>query len=98
MQVTPDRRCSSHIEIVCLTLQSDLDLAFSYLRLAEAETRGGKVTHATELIAKAVITYRTVERELVRIPGLNENKYELTREARRLLESIQSVERQLRTL
>jgi hypothetical protein len=98
MQRTPDRRCSGHIEIVCLTLQSDLDLAFSYLRLAEAETRGGKAAHATELIAKAVITYKTVERELVCIPGVNENNRELTREVRRLLESIQSVERQLRTL
>ena len=98
MQVTPGRRCSGRIEIVCLILQSDIDLAFSYLRLAEAETRGGRVAHATELIAKAVITCKTVERELVCIPGLNENKHELTREARRLLESIQSVERQLRTL
>jgi hypothetical protein len=96
MQLTADRKCSGHIEIVCLTLRSDLDLAFSCLRLAEAETRGGKVAHATELIAKAVITYETVERELVCIPGLNESNRELKREARRLLESIQSVERQLR--
>jgi hypothetical protein len=98
MYLTPDRRCNGHMEIVCLTLQSDLDLAFSYLRLAEAETRGGRVAHAIELVAKAVITCKTVERELVCISGLNQNKPELTREARRLLESIQSVERRLRTL
>jgi hypothetical protein len=98
MQLTPDLMCSAYIETVCLTLQSDLDLAFSYLRLAEAETRGGRVAHATELITKAVITCKIVERELVCIPGLNENKHELAREARRLLESIQSVERQLRIL
>jgi hypothetical protein len=98
MQLEFGRTCSGHIEIICLTLQSRLDLAFSYLRLAQAEVRGGKVAHANELISKAVITYTTVERELDCISGLNENTRELTRETRTLLESIQSVERQLRTL
>jgi hypothetical protein len=93
MQLTPDRRCSGHIESG-LTLQSDLDLAFSYLRLAEAETRGGNADHATELIAKAVIAHRTVLRELACISGVYQSKRELAGEARRLLESIQSVERQ----
>ena len=98
MQLTSDRRCSGHVERVCLTLQSDLDLAFSYLRLDEAETQGGKAAHATELIAKAVIAHRTVLRELVCFPDLSERKRELAGEARRLLESIQSVERQFRIL
>ncbi len=98
MQICTDRRSSGHIQSLCLTLQSDLDLAFSYLRLAEAETRGGKAAHATELMAKAVITHRTVLREFTNIPDLYESKRELKREARRLLESIQSVERQFRIL
>jgi hypothetical protein len=98
MQLTTDRRGSGHIKTLCVTLQSDLDLAFSYLRLAEAETRGGKAAHATELMAKALTTHRTVLREFANIPDLYESKRELAREARRLLESIQSVERQFRIL
>jgi hypothetical protein len=98
MQLTTDRRCSGHIESLCLTLQSHLDLAFSYLRLAEAETRGGKAAHATELMAKAVTTHRTVLREFANIPDLYESKRKLAREATRLLEAIQSVERQFRIL
>jgi len=98
MQLTTDQRCSGHIASLCLMLQSDIDLAFSYLRLAEAETRGGKAAHASELMAKAVTTHRTVLREFANIPDLYESKRELAREARRLLESIQSVERLFRIL
>ena len=97
MQLTPDRGCSGHIESG-LRLQSDLDFAFSYLRLAETETRGGKADHASELIAKAVIAHRTVLRELVGISDMYQSNRELAGEARRLLESIQSVERQFRIL
>jgi hypothetical protein len=98
MQLSTDRRSSGHIYNLCLTLQSDLDLAFSYLRLAEAETRGGIAAHATELMAKAVITHRTVLREFANIPDLYESKRELASEARRLLESIQSLECRCRIL
>lgn len=97
MRLTLDRRYSPHIESG-LMLQSDLDLAFAYLRLAEAETRGGNADHAAELIAKAVVAHRTILRDLARISDLNESKRELAGEARRLLESIQSVERQFRIL
>ena len=58
----------------------------------------GKEAHATELIAKAVLAHRTVLQEIVCIPDLSESKRELAREARRLLESIQSIERQFRIL
>jgi hypothetical protein len=95
MQLTANRRSSGHIKRLCVILQSDLDLAFSYLRLAEAEIQGGKAAHATELMVKAIITHRTVLREFVNIPDFYETRRELAREARRLLESIQSVERQL---
>ena len=97
MQLTPDVRYSGQIESG-LRLQSDIDLAFSYLRLAETETRGGKADHASELIAKAVNAHRTVLRELMGISDMYESKRELVGEARRLLESIQSVERQFRIL
>ena len=98
MQITSDRRCIGHIEVLYLTLQSDLDLGFLYLRLADAEIRGGKAAHATELIAKAVTTYKSVQQELVCIPDYDGNKRELVRGVGRLWESIQSVERQFRIL
>jgi hypothetical protein len=49
-------------------------------------------------MAKAVIAHRTVLRELVCIPDSYESKRVMTGEARRLLESIQSVEREFRFL
>ena len=98
MPFTTEPRRNRRVERVCLTLQTDLDLAFSYLRLAEAEARGGKAAHASELIAKAVIAHKTVTKALAGISDFDENKRELAQEARRLLESVQSVERQFQVL
>jgi hypothetical protein len=102
MHFTSDPKRRGPTERVCLTLlQSELDLAFSYLRLAETEVQAGKGAHATELIAKAVIARNIVLQELARIPDLFdlfEPKRELKREAKRLLESIRFVESELRTL
>jgi hypothetical protein len=99
MQISADRIYREHADRVCLTLvQSELDLAFFNLRLAEAEIQGGKAAHATELVAKALIAYKIVLLELARITDVYERKRELAAEARRLLESIQSVERNFRIL
>jgi hypothetical protein len=51
MQISADRIYREHADRVCLTLlQSELDLAFFNLRLAEAEIQGGKAARATELV------------------------------------------------
>ena len=39
-------------------IQSEIDLAFSLLRLAEAEIRGGEDAHAPDLVAWACTTHR----------------------------------------
>jgi hypothetical protein len=98
MPFTTEPRQDRLIEGLFLTLQTDLDLAFYHLRLAEAEARGGKAAHAWELIAKAAIAHKTVTQALAGISDFYENKRELAQEARRLLESVQSVERQFRVL
>jgi len=53
------------VERTCIVfLQSELDIAFGFLRLAEVETGSGNTSHADELIAKASNPYKaTVSRE-----------------------------------
>ena len=97
MPYTADRSRGA-VKIMSLTLEANLELAFSNLRLAEAETSGGKAAHATELITKAILAHRSVLQELACIPDSYEGKRDLTAEATRLLEAIQFVERQFRAL
>jgi transposase len=99
-QLLEDRARSERAQRTCMTLlQSEIDIAFFYLRLAEAETRGGKAGHAAELMAKAILVHKTVLGELEGVSAtVQEEKYELVKEARRLLESIQAVERRFRML
>src|SRR5260370_7885759 len=48
-------------ERACLALiEMEIEVAFSFLRLAESETRAGNGLHATELIAKAVASHNVV--------------------------------------
>lgn len=97
---------SQHVEVseqterACLALlQGDVDQAFAFLRLAEAETHGGKAAHAAELIAKAILARETVLKDLGRMsPSFEEEKGELRNACRRLLEAIRAVERQFRIL
>jgi len=50
-------------EQVCLALaRAELEVAFSYLRLAEAESHGGNVAHAQDLVSKSQMTYLTAVR------------------------------------
>jgi len=83
-------------ELVCTALlQSEIDLAFTYLRLAKAETRGGSRIHAAELIGKAALAHKNVIQDLDGVPTeFQERKRELAGSACDLLEAIRSVQRQ----
>jgi len=62
-------RCATQVERTCIVLlQSELDIAFGFLRLAEVETGSGKAAHAEELIAKASGSYQTVLEGLGNVP------------------------------
>ena len=82
----------------CLALlQSEIDLAFGFLRLAQVESHGGNSAHAADLIAKAALAHKAVLKDL---PSLSleseEEMRELQRSVRKLFETIRAVER-LRT-
>ena len=86
-------------ELACLALVgTEIEVAFSFLRLAEAETSGGNDEHAKELIAKAVAIHNVV---LQYIENMREEfeteKRELWIDARRLFENIRAVERRRRS-
>jgi hypothetical protein len=99
-QFIQDRSFSGKTELVCITLlQSEIDVALGFLRLAEVESHGGNSAHAAELIAKAILAHRTVLQDLGGVSTeFEEEKRELDREARKLLEAIRASERQFRIL
>jgi len=81
-------------ERACLALvETEIEVAFSFLRLAEVETSGGNGEHAADLIAKAVATHDVVLQyiENMRVEFEGE-KCELRREARRLFEGIRTAQ------
>jgi hypothetical protein len=80
-------------------LETDIDLAFTFLRLAEAEIHGGKAGRASELIAKAILACRTIRRHAEVLPvEFDEEKCELHERTQRLLEAIFASERQFHIL
>jgi len=86
-------------ELACLALvETEIEVALSFLRLAEAETNGGNDEHAKELLAKAVAIRNVV---LQYIENMREEfeteKRELWIDARRLFENIRAVERRRRS-
>ena len=85
-------------EQACLALvETEIEVAFSFLRLADAETNGGNDEHAAELIAKAVATHNVVLQYIQNMRGESETeKRELWLEARRLYENIRAAERRRR--
>lgn len=90
MQLTQNR---DRTERVCFALmQSEIDLAFSSLRLAEAETRGGDDVHARELIARACVTHKVALNYLDGLP-VGQEKHDLRVGVRKLFEGIRAVER-----
>jgi hypothetical protein len=80
-------------------LEADIDLAFTFLRLARAEIHGGKAGHASERIEKAILTYKTVMKQSEMLPvEFYEEKCEIHERTQRLLESIVASEHQLQIL
>lgn len=77
-------------ERVCLALaRSELEVAFSYLRLAEAEVHGGKVAHALDLIDKARKNHAAALRYIETLPvEFDCERGELQSDARELFDAI----------
>jgi hypothetical protein len=75
------------VERACIVLlQSELDIAFGFLRLADVETGSGKNAHADALIAKANSSYKTVLNSLPTVPLEFEEERQLLREGVRMLQ------------
>src|SRR5260370_3791470 len=85
-------------ERACLALvETEIEVAMSFLRLAEGETRVGNGEHATELIAKAVATHNVVLQYVGNMRAEFESeKRGLCVEARRLFEAIRAAEERRR--
>jgi len=85
-------------ERACLALvETEIEVAFSFLRLAEGETRAGNGQHANELIAKAVATHNIVLQYIGNMRAEFEaEKRGLCVEARRLFEAIRAAEERRR--
>ena len=80
-------RRSTQVERTCIVLlQSELDIAFGFLRLADVETESGDATHADELIAKASSSYKMVLEGLATVPLEFEEERQLLREGVRMLQ------------
>ena len=80
-------RRSTQVERACMVLlQSELDIAFGFLRLADVETESGAAAHADELIAKASSSYKTVLDGLATVPLEFEEERQLLREGVRMLQ------------
>ncbi len=78
-------------------IETEIEVAFSFLRMAEAETSGGNGKHATELIAKAIVTHNAVLQYLGNMRmEFEAEKQELCIEARKLFEAIRASERRRR--
>jgi hypothetical protein len=85
-------------ERACLALvEMEIEVAFSFLRLAESETRAGNSQQATELIAKAVATHNVVLQYVGNMRAEFEaEKRGLCVEARKLFEAIREAEERRR--
>ena len=86
------------VERTCQALaQSEIEIAFSLLQLADVEIQGGNGKHAAELIGKATVTHNSAIEYLGNVPpGFEEQKRELWMSARRLFEAIRAAERRRR--
>ena len=77
-------------ERVCLALaRGELEIAFSYLRLAEAEAHGGKLSHAQDLVDKARASHAAALQYVESLPAeFDDDKSEFLSEARQLFDAI----------
>lgn len=70
-------------------LQTDIDFAFTFLRLAEVESKLGNSARASELIERAIRAYKTAMQFLDDMPApVSEERSELQASIRRLFEAI----------
>ena len=77
----------TQFERTCMVLlQSELDIAFGFLRLADAETGWGNAAHVNELIAKASSSYKAVLKGLPNVPLEFEEERRSLREGVRMLQ------------
>ena len=85
---------SRETEWACLALvETEIEVAFSFLRLAEVETRGGNAEDAAELIAKAAAAHNVALQYAENMrAGFEAEKRQLSVEARKLLEAIRAAE------
>ena len=82
-------------EKACLALiETEIEVAFSFLRLAEVEINGGDEKHAVELIVKAVAVHDVVLQYVQNMrTEFGAVKRELRLEAHRLFEAVRAAER-----
>ena len=82
-----NRRLGTRVERTCIVLlQSELDIAFGFLRLADVEIGSGNTAHADELIAKANNSYKAVLDGLGAVPLEFEEERQILREGVRMLQ------------
>jgi len=85
--LAPSPRQAERVHLALI--RSELEVAFSYLRLAEAEVHGGILTHAEDLLDKARTSHTTAVRYLsVSGEGFDGERAELHAEARELADAI----------
>ncbi len=89
-----------HAEQIWITfVETDIELAFSFLRLAEAESGMGNGSRAGALIEKAILGYKDVIKRLESVSVVGPADLTDVRErASALLEAIVSVEQRFRLL
>ena len=77
-------------ERACLALvQTELEVAFSYVLQAEARNRGGNSENAAQMIAKAIATHNMALTYLANVPAeLEKQKRELYVTTRQLFDAI----------
>jgi len=85
-------------ELACLALvEFEIEVAFSFLGLAEGEARAGNGQHAIELIAKAIATHNVVLQYVGNMRAEFEaEKRELCVKARKLFEATRAAEERRR--
>ena len=78
---------------------AEIDMAFAFLRLAVAESQFQASPRAVALVERVILAHKTVMRHVEKMPvELQEERRELERGARVLLERLVSAERQFQIL
>ena len=90
--ITVDYVALQEVERACLALvQTELEVAFSYVLRAEAQNRRGSGEKAAQMIAKAIATHNMALTYLAKAPAdLETEKRELYVTARQLFDAIRA--------